>query len=619
MSAKDQIKRIVDAFKKEPYLKDKTNGMAEGLMLGASLADEANERSKDAKETTLAVQEKYKEQILTQDLNPNKDPELVDIRDGSTTAGERIRKFEQETNRQLVKTDQDLNERGLNIKKFEHLVTIDSGIENWTEPLKAAIQEFKTNRVYQKIFFPSGIYHFTEGVEIDFHGLLIEGAHGIRFDDEGVVVGSGTSFLVHSNGDFIRFGNEGIEDYEGYHSGVLKNLHLKYVGNLKSILNNPTAQMYGASRNYYGVGARAIVDYQGGETLYENIFIENFEVGVYGEINDISETNHLTINYCKTAIECNNSPQNVFRGIYCIGNDTVLDIYGSTYQITFENIRLVKNGSATDIPIKIRRYSGGVVFKESWLEDHNREGFEMSAFIEIGKDSGDLIEGVKLINTTLVAKYTDYIVNAYRVKDLEINGVFGSTKKRLINFIDGYTRTGKIVVGKRIFSDGIYYDVTSGLEPNILVEELNDNGVLYKGNIEIEKPLIHAWSTFKTQLTPNTPTPIIMNNINNNYKDSYDSNGIFKAPRDGYYLSNVKLIVEQSISELDVGFNIDGSGGIYFNIVSTMTNIPSLCVVAGSVVMKLSKGQRVQLRAKSDTEATVGAGQYDCFMTISNL
>lgn len=109
MSAKDQINQIVDYFKREPQLKDKTDGMAEGLLLGAILADEANERSKDATETTIAVQEKYKEQILAQDLNPNKDPELVDIRDGSATAGERIRKFEQETNRQLADTDASTN------------------------------------------------------------------------------------------------------------------------------------------------------------------------------------------------------------------------------------------------------------------------------------------------------------------------------------------------------------------------------------------------------------------------------------------------------------------------------------------------------------------------------
>lgn len=101
MSAKDQVLQLVDYFKKEPQLKDKTDAMGDGLLLGANLADEANERSKDATETTLAVQEKYKEQILAQDLNPNKDPELVDLRNGEQTAGERISKFEQKTNIQL--------------------------------------------------------------------------------------------------------------------------------------------------------------------------------------------------------------------------------------------------------------------------------------------------------------------------------------------------------------------------------------------------------------------------------------------------------------------------------------------------------------------------------------
>lgn len=119
MSAKDQVIQLVDYFKKERYLKDKTDAMGDGLMLGANLADEANERSKDATETTLAVQEKYKEQILAQDLNPNKDPELVDLRNGHQTAGERIELFESKTT--------------------DHLTHISTDITNQTS-LEAAIQ-----------------------------------------------------------------------------------------------------------------------------------------------------------------------------------------------------------------------------------------------------------------------------------------------------------------------------------------------------------------------------------------------------------------------------------------------------------------------------------------------
>lgn len=46
MSAKDQVLQLVNYFKKETQLKDKTNAMGDGLLLSANLADEANERSK---------------------------------------------------------------------------------------------------------------------------------------------------------------------------------------------------------------------------------------------------------------------------------------------------------------------------------------------------------------------------------------------------------------------------------------------------------------------------------------------------------------------------------------------------------------------------------------------
>lgn len=97
MSAKNLIESIVNAFRSEPMLKDKTNGMAEGLMLGATLADEANERSKETEETADLIVQNYEDQVLAQDLNANKDPELVDLRGGKATAGARITEFETNT------------------------------------------------------------------------------------------------------------------------------------------------------------------------------------------------------------------------------------------------------------------------------------------------------------------------------------------------------------------------------------------------------------------------------------------------------------------------------------------------------------------------------------------
>lgn len=161
MSAKDQIKQIVDYFKRENYLKDKTEAMGEGLMLGASLADESNERSKEAVDTTLAVQEKYKEQILAQDLNPNKDPELVDLRNGNTTAGERITKFEQQTDDLFAQTDEKITELLYDVKRFG---AVGDGITDDTLAIQSAIDFIESNsgfaynaiiNVSRKLFFPS--------------------------------------------------------------------------------------------------------------------------------------------------------------------------------------------------------------------------------------------------------------------------------------------------------------------------------------------------------------------------------------------------------------------------------------------------------------------------------
>lgn len=108
MAVSEEVKKIVEEFIQEPRLKEKTEKMGEGLLLGASLADEANEKSNETTSIALSIQEKYKEQILVHDLDPNKDPELVELRDGYDTASERIDYFEQKTTEQLMQSSQEL-------------------------------------------------------------------------------------------------------------------------------------------------------------------------------------------------------------------------------------------------------------------------------------------------------------------------------------------------------------------------------------------------------------------------------------------------------------------------------------------------------------------------------
>lgn len=98
MSAKDQIKQIVDYFKREPQLKDKTDGMAEGLLLGAQLADDANELSKETDASFKALQREY-----TENGNGSQTTaEITVARDGELVLDDRLKRDFGNVNAQLA-------------------------------------------------------------------------------------------------------------------------------------------------------------------------------------------------------------------------------------------------------------------------------------------------------------------------------------------------------------------------------------------------------------------------------------------------------------------------------------------------------------------------------------
>src|SRR5690606_33223470 len=101
MSAKDQIKQIVDYFKKEPQLKDKTDGMAEGLLLGAQLADDANELSKETDASFKALQREY-----TENGNGSQTTaEITVARDGELVLDDRLKRDFGNVNAQLAQIE----------------------------------------------------------------------------------------------------------------------------------------------------------------------------------------------------------------------------------------------------------------------------------------------------------------------------------------------------------------------------------------------------------------------------------------------------------------------------------------------------------------------------------
>jgi len=115
LAVNPDIKVMTDEIRNQPDADKVRKNIANGMDATSNIADISNQISEDSKATSLAIQERYEEQILAQDLNPNKDPELVDLRGGKATAGERITQFEQQTNSQLAHNVNNLNTREINV------------------------------------------------------------------------------------------------------------------------------------------------------------------------------------------------------------------------------------------------------------------------------------------------------------------------------------------------------------------------------------------------------------------------------------------------------------------------------------------------------------------------
>lgn len=114
MSAKEQIKQLVNYFKREPYLKNKTDAMGEGLMLGASLADDANELSKTTDRNLKVLQQEY-----TENGNGSQSTaELLVARDGEEVLDDRLKRDFGTINTNLDNTIKVFREVTVNIKDF---------------------------------------------------------------------------------------------------------------------------------------------------------------------------------------------------------------------------------------------------------------------------------------------------------------------------------------------------------------------------------------------------------------------------------------------------------------------------------------------------------------------
>lgn len=500
-----------------------------------------------------------------------------------------------------------LDNIALNIHKYIFLVTGN----DWTSAFKQAIMEYKTNKIYSYLYLPSGEYVIKETITIDFNGFKIKGAGKLRHTDKGVVNGNSTSIISNVNGDLFAIGDSSITGYNGYQSCVFEDLHIKYGGSTTSKLNNPTSNSY--NRADYGTSSKAISDYRGGSHTYKNLTIENFENGIYSIYGDVSIFDGVDFNYNKIGLLGDNIPQNAINNSYCIGNDTVIKSIGSTLKVDFNNLILVKNGSVTDNPIILDYFSNAITLNNCWFEDHNNSNYPiMRNFISIGETSGQSTDNIVINNSTLICAYTNYFVSIGRGKNISLNNVTGKPIKRMVEFSDGATRDCMINLQSSIYSDGVHYEVNAGYEPTVKT--------FIKGEALNEKNIVSGYLNTNTITTqPATNTLINFDTTTINYKSQYNpTNGVFTAYEDGYYLVNAHVQFTKTATYVELGYNWNGSGGIY-HILAQKQNVSGLVKIGGANVIKMNKGNMIQLKIISDAALDIGKGSQISYFTISKF
>lgn len=193
-----------------------TEEVAHGIEEIAGVSEESRADGKSALMSARKIEDKYKEQLIAQDLNPNKDPELVDLREGFDTAGERIKKFETDTTAQLAHNENDITRRGINVLN----VNVKADGTDQSAPFQnalniAAVKKTPMIIPYEEeayvldgeIEVPEGVNLIGQGSKVIIHGSLsAKGSNiiqGIVFDGEWNIQGNFVQVL--GNGVKILF------------------------------------------------------------------------------------------------------------------------------------------------------------------------------------------------------------------------------------------------------------------------------------------------------------------------------------------------------------------------------------------------------------------------------
>lgn len=538
MSAKDQVLELVNKFKKENYLKDKTNAMGDGLLLGANLADDANELSKSVDVSFKRLQQEYTEN----GNGAQSTAELITARDGEMVINDRLLRDFGNVDFQLAHTIQLKNyAKGDGTDETE---LIQQAINDSVGKTLLWNKQSGTKYVTRPLFIPSN-------VKIEFQSeTIVEAKPGYASHDCVLNTNDKENITIEGNYATIQMLKEEYIDGEWRH--CLTIFGSKNVTVDKLNLNNS-----GGDGVIIGGGLES-------NKKSENIEINNclMDGNKRQGVSVVGNTDNVTVDGCLISNTGGTDPS---AGIDIEPNDSLFDNENTTVKncVLKDNVRgILVNENSYNVKVINNKLinSGSILVKR---------------FSIAGKKPTAEIDGNEVAGSSDAGIYIDSVDNIVVRNNVVSACAYGIMVEGNVS-----TTYGNQLISNRVFdieNDGIqvtsceYADVYDNLIENCL-----SHGVLIVGsnNSMVDKnTLFGCGSSTKDgiKISTSTNSKVLNNIIRKSSKDTRfgvyvdaSSNNVVIEGNDLYDAAVTKAIYSESTQTV-IGTNtdLDGTKPVY--------------------------------------------------------
>lgn len=530
---------------------------------------------------------------------------------------------QQQLNDNFKAIKKEFTQRSVNVSWFG---AAGDGVQDDT----AALQKMIDNTPdYSILRIPSGRYKITSTLHVRKQGVRFFGTHKGRYQQ-----GKGaTSIEYYGTGPCFQIGDESLPAFSGFQNVQFHDLSIRYKGTVRTKLNNPFSQA--VKRGYYGKGTLGIQDWKGGGVVLDNVLIEHFETGFWGYESDMDFLKNAEINYNKRGIHLENrSSQFTSLGLLTMGNDTALDLNGSS-GARFLASQHIKDGSSSDVPIRIDDFMNAE-FIGCWFEGLSLEHrVTVPSFIQIGATKETKNVALRDSILAIADKWTDKYDNHLSVCNNFVDVVIG--KKILLDEVGGYPRnlrhlvsfsgsssTQQVMLRSHLdfsYSDNLYYENNGTGQALLLGEKYSDEGIE-----QLEATFFKAYIDTRQNISAGNWQKVNFNQITNDELTEFDvNNRHWRAKRSGKYRIQVYISTDPQVDgnrtrlALHVNDEQATGGSAYAYLDDRVIGGLNYGALSGTIELKLKAGSFIDIRVFSQNKTDILPGGGITYLIISRI